>query len=199
MRDHVWVKDRGKYSKTIVLHNDLPTPEQWLHIYGDLHVKYTSTNCISHRKNAVQCGANAGMLGHTLTLFDQNFIYYPLEYRYDFCGGQLLYRQSNCWQLLLLTFNQNIHHYESWRSGNAHVQATSFVNTASHYCNALSYELHNAGSITTFSKWYKRHILCALLHPLALASTTNCIIPYKTSFWNCYSYVFVYSLKISYY
>ncbi len=125
---------------------------------------------MSCRKKQFRCIANAGMLEHTLPLF-QKLHMLPLEYMYDFCVGQFMYRQVKCVAsvsiLPQITKNQNIHHYETRVSANVHVQyrrtqkvATSFVNRAPHYWNSLPYELRNVGSITTFNKSHKRYILC---------------------------------------
>ncbi len=77
------------------------------------------------QKKAVRCIANVGMLEHTLPLFQKLHIL-PLEYMYDLCVGQFMYRQVTCVApvsiLPQITFNQNIHHYETQVSANVHVQ-----------------------------------------------------------------------------
>ena len=85
-----------------------------------------------------------------------------------------MYRQVNCVApiaiLPQITFNQNIHNYQTRVSVNLHVQyrrthkvTTSFVSTAPHYWNALPYEIRKVRLITTHNinnKLHKRHTLC---------------------------------------
>ncbi len=142
-----------------------------LYLWGSICKTYLN-KLSALQKKAVRCIPNAEYVRtHFATILETPYTAIRIYVTCEFCVGQFMYRQVKCVApvsiLPQITFNQNIHHYETWVSANVRVQyrrthkvATSFINTAPHYWNTLQYELHNMGSITTFNKLHKRYTLC---------------------------------------
>ena len=159
MRDHVWVK----VQLNIVLHIDLSTSEQSL-VFMESTCKTCFNKLYILRKKSVQCIADAGMLEHTLPLF-QKFRILPLAFYVWRLHGAVYVQTSqlfgNCCYSCPNYFKPKYSALWNPVSENVHVQcrrihvSTSFVITARHYSIALPYEICNAGLITTFNKMHK--------------------------------------------